>query len=81
MVQSPARPMRNCLSGKSSRGQQSKFILLRIVPLHAPHFSAHQVDGCVKDALVKRAEIAFLNQQSAATADVRIPQRKPRLHD
>ena len=53
------------LRQKWSRGQQSKFIPLRIVPLHAPHVGAHQVDGCVKDALVERFEIAFLNQQRA----------------
>ena len=58
-------PECDCFSGKSSRGQQSKFIPLGIVLLHAPHVGAHQVDGCVQDALVKHVEVAFLNQQRA----------------
>ena len=58
-------PECDCFSGKSSRGQQSKFIPLGIVLLHAAHVGAHQGDGCVQDALVKRVEVAFLNKQGA----------------
>src|SRR5215468_2135966 len=50
---------------ESLPGQQPKFTLLWVEPLHAPHIGRHQPDCGVEDAPKESFEIALLNQQSA----------------